>query len=101
MWDLSQSGIRCFDLCVGHFKVVYACFKAAYASSRCSALVERVRAAYAFLKMHTLSKFMFGLLGFDFEHVGLSKPLSQAHYLKLYCDRQDSIVIKTGDSKFW
>ena len=46
------------------------------------------------------SRFMFGLLGFDFGLVGLSKPFSRAHYLKLYCDRQNSIVIETGDSRF-
>jgi hypothetical protein len=34
-----------------------------------------------------LSRFLFGLLGFDFELVGLSKHFSRAYYLKLYYDR--------------
>ena len=57
------------------------------------------------LKIHTpLGKCIRSLglcSGFDFELVGLSKPLSWAHYLKLYCDRQDSIVIETRDSIVW
>ena len=48
-----------------------------------------VGVAYAFLKMHMpLGKCIrpLGLgLGFGFELVGLSKPFSQAHYLKLNC----------------
>jgi hypothetical protein len=67
--------------------------------------MEHVRVAYAFLKMHTpLKKSIRYLdlgLGFGFELVGLSKPPSWAHFLKLHCDRHDSIVIKTGDSGFW
>ena len=57
--------------------------------------------AYAFLKMHTpLAKGIRSLdlgLGFGFELVGLSKPSSRAHYSKLHCDRQDSIVIGIPD----
>ncbi len=64
-----------------------------------------VRVAYAFFKMHMpLGKCirLLGLgLGFGFELVGLSKPFSRAHYSKLNCDRQDSIGIETGDSRFW
>ena len=67
----------------------------------CVSAVYASKDTYATWKMHTLSRFMFGLLGFDFEFVGLSKPLSWAHYLKLYCDRQDSIIIETGDSIVW
>ena len=48
-----------------------------------------------------LSKLKFGLLGFGFELVGLSKLSSRAHCSKLHCDRQDSIIIETKDSGFW
>ena len=63
--------------------------------------------AYAPSEMHTplersihFSRFRFGLLGFGFELVSLSKPSFRVHCSKLHCDRQDSIVIETGDSEF-
>jgi hypothetical protein len=67
----------------------------------CVSAVYASKDTYATWKMHTLSRFMFGLLGFDFDLVGLSKPLSRAPYLKLYYNRQDSIVIETEDSIVW
>ena len=59
--------------------------------------------AYAFLKIHTpLEKRIRSLgLGLGFKLVGLSIPPSQTHCSKLYCDKQDSIIIKTRDFGFW